>query len=115
MLLACLRATAHLRPGSARLQTLVVLHLGVPSGQRGCAFSNRAADACSSLVLRLTSLYCVYSRSFPCACLQDGLRIDISAWDAQNRQLGLAAYQLSFFRPTVIDLRTDLRFSGIYR
>jgi hypothetical protein len=57
---------------------------------------------------------CVHAL-FRCAVLQDGLRIDLSAWDAQDRQLGMVAYQLSFFRPTVIDLRSDLRFSGIYR
>lgn len=45
--------------------------------------------------------------------LQDNLRIEVAAWDANNKQVGVRAFQLSFFRPTLIDLRSDLRFSGI--
>ena len=39
----------------------------------------------------------------------------MSAYDAANTKLGMQSFTLSFYKPTVIDLRTDLRFSGIYR
>jgi hypothetical protein len=40
--------------------------------------------------------------------------MDVAAWDASNRQVALQVFTLSFFRPTLIDLRSDPRFSGIY-
>lgn len=47
--------------------------------------------------------------------LQEGLRIDVASWDAKNNQLGLQVFQLSFKGASYVDLRNDLRFSGIYR
>jgi hypothetical protein len=39
----------------------------------------------------------------------------VSAYDAKNTKLALKRFTLSFYRPTEIDLSTDLRFSGIHR
>lgn len=47
--------------------------------------------------------------------LQDRLRIDIAAWDADDQRLGHVAYTISFKNSTYIDLRRDMRFSGIHK
>lgn len=49
------------------------------------------------------------------AAYQDRLRIDIAAWDADDQRLGHVAYTISFKNSTYIDLRRDMRFSGIHK
>lgn len=95
---------------------------------RGCSWLGRRSSVCGLLTSCVETEPHAHPRQtapddFPalfwaCAaacCLQDGLRIDVTAWDGQDRQIGMSVFNLSFFRPTVIDLRSDLRFSGIYR
>lgn len=64
--------------------------------------------------LTFQNIYCCLC-CVPNCGLQDRLRIDVAAWDADDQRLGAVVYTIAFKEPTYIDLRRDMRFSGIHK